>query len=488
MGEEEPGREVTPESEACPKSPKPKKEKSTRPLLSYFPQWNRTQIIAITLTTLSLVSIFSVGRWYLLMGPLQEDNVISSNIYGGLGDESLGSFIQLEAGGLAFCGSTTSWGLGGHFPGTGGGTDMWLVRLDENANLLWNRTYGTPQEDSASSVIECNNGGFSLLGITYANRSGDYDPDCLLVRLDENGNQIWNMTFGDTEREYPTSIVQCNDGGFAFTGSIVNYSVDQTDLWLVRTDSAGNLLWNHTYECDRTQEGASLIQTESGFLLFTTGAWYSTSIDITYNDAYLFCADAYGNLLWNRTYDSGGHDYGFKIMPESDGSFTLACHTGPNQRGSDLWLIRINENGDILWQTVVRLLGARALDIIKCYDGGYAITGTYSLTSWFIHFNLYFARTDTQGTVLWHRLYGFEEMPDIGVTLHQMNDGSFLIAGRTYLSLEPQNGEAWLLQIRDTPITYYTLTQFLLYGTLICLITFIIFSALFIAQRRWLRS
>jgi hypothetical protein len=434
------------------------------------------------------MSIFSVGRWYLLMMPLQENNVISSNTYGGSGSESLGSFIQLEDGGFAFCGSTTSWGLGGHFPGTGGGTDMWLVRLDENSNILWNRTYGTPQEDSARSVIECDNGGFSLLGITYANRSGDYDPDCLLVRLDENGNQLWNMTFGDTEREYPTSLVQCNDGGFAFTGSTVNYSADQTDLWLVRTDSAGNLVWNNTYECDSTQDGASLIETESGFLIFTTGAWWMSSIDVTYNDAYLYCTDAYGNLLWNRTYDSGEYDFGFKIMPERDSSFTLACHTGPHQWASDLWLIRINENGDILWQTTVGLLGARARDIINCYDGGYAITGSYSLTQWWIHHNLYFARTDTQGNVLWHRLYGFEELPDFGVWLLQMTDGSFLIAGGTYVSVETENSEVWLLQIKDTPITYYTLTQFFLYGALICLLTMVIFCALFIAQRRWLRT
>ncbi|MHA2427608.1 MAG: hypothetical protein ACXADB_06260 [Candidatus Hermodarchaeia archaeon] len=488
MGEEEQRKEVTPETEACPKSPEPKKEKPSRPLLSYFPKWNRTQIIAITLTTISLVSIFSVGRWYLLMIPLQEDNVISSNTYGGPGDERLGSFIQLDDGGFAFCGSTTSWGLGGQWTGTGGGTDMWLTRLDENANILWNRTYGTPQEDSARSVIECNNGGFSLLGITDANRSGDYDPDCLLVRLDENGNQLWNTTFGDTEREYSTSLVQCNDGGFAFTVYTVNYSADHTDLWLVRTDSAGNLQWNHTYECDSTQEGASLIETESGYLLFTSGAWWSTGIDTPYNDAYLICTDANGNFLWNRTYDSGGHDYGFKIIPENTGGYTLACLTGPNQRGSDLWLIRINENGDILWQTTVGLLGARAGDVIKCYDGGYAITGSYSLTQWWIHHNLYFARTDTQGNVLWHRQYGYEEIPDFGVRLLQMTDGSFQIAGGTGVSGEPDNTAVWLLQIRDTPITYYTLTQFLFYGALICFITLIIFAALFIAQRRWLRS
>jgi hypothetical protein len=151
-------------------------------------------------------------------------------------------------------------------------------------------------------------------------------------------------------------------------------------------------------------------------------------------------------------------------------------------------LIRINENGAILWQNIVRLLGARARDIIKCYDEGYAITGSYSVTQWWIHHNLYLARTDTQGNVLWNRLYGFEELPDFGVRLFQITDGSFLIAGGTYVSVDSENSEVWLLQIKDTPITYYTLTQFFLYGALICLLTFVIFCAFFIAQRRWLRT
>ncbi|MFX0078672.1 MAG: hypothetical protein ACFE8O_05475 [Candidatus Hermodarchaeota archaeon] len=486
--EEEPKREVTPESEACPKSPKPKKETPTRPLLSYFPKWNRTQIIAITLTTISLASIFSVGRWHLLMLPLQEDNVIWSNTCGGLGHESVDSFIQLNDGGFALCGSTSSWGLGGHYLGPGGGTDMWLARLDENAALLWNHTYGTTLDDSARKVVECMDGGFALLGISYVNRSGDYDPNGLLVRTDENGDQLWNVTFGGVEWEWPTSLIQCNSGGFAFAGCNLGFSADHTDLWLIRTDSIGNILWNQTYEWDKTQAGASLIETESGFLLFTLGNWGSISIDTTYNDAYLLCTDVNGNMLWNRTYDSGGHDYGFKIIPERAGGYFLACHTGPTQRPWNLWLIRINENGDILWENIVGFNGGMVGDIIKCFDDGFAVIGTFCPGQYWIHTDLFLARTDTQGHVLWQKYYGFEEVPDVGCGVFQLNDSSFLIASDTYVSLNPENGEAWLLCVKDTPITYYTITQFFFYGAIICIITFIIISVIILAQKRWLKT
>ena len=487
MGEKEPGREVTPESEACPKSPKPKKEKTTRPLLSYFPKWNRTQIIVITLTTLSLVSIFSAGRWYLLMLPLQENNVIWSEIYGGPGSENAVSLIQLDDG-FAFCGSTTSWGLGGHWTGTGGGTDMWLVRLDENANILWNRTYGTTQEDAASSLIECKDGGFAIVGETFVNRSGDYDPDGVLVLTDEVGNQLWNMTYGGTDNDAGTSLVQCEDEGFAFAGVTWNYSTGQTDFWLVRTDSIGNLLWNHTYGGDETQGGAGLIETESGFLLFTTGSWWSTGIDSTYNDAYLLCTDDNGNLLWNRTYDSGGHDYGFKILPASTGGYTLVCHSGPTQRPWNLWFIRINENGDILWENTMGLNGGMAFNIISCYDGGFAIVGTYSPTQYWMHYDLFFVRTDARGNLLWQRLYGFEEVWDSGYSLVQAEDGNLLLIGMTYLTSDVESSKAWLLRIRDTPIAYFTVTQFMFYGTIIFIITFIVLAVMFVVQRRWLRT
>ena len=487
MGEEKPGREVTPEAEACPKSPKSKKGKSTRQPLSYLPKWNRTQIIALSLTALSLFSIFSVGRWYLLMLPLQGNNVIWSKTFGGPGGDNAVSLIQLDDGGFAFCGSTSSWGLGGHWNSTDGGNDMWLARLDETGDILWNHTYGSTLEDAGISILECIDGGFALFGMTYVNRSGEYDPDVLLVRTDENGNQLWNKTYGCSGLNNPTSFVNCNDGGFALAGYTIDYSRDQYYLWLVRTDSGGNLLWNHTYGGDETQGGVTLLETDSGFLLFTTGSWWTTGIDVTNNDAYLFCTNSTGNLLWNRTYDSGGHDYGLKIIPERTGGYTLVSRSGPTQRPWNLWFIRISENGDILWDNIVGLNGGMAFDIIQCYDGGFALVGTFSPTQYWMHHDLFFARTDTRGNLLWQQLYGFEEVWDSGISLIQATDSSFVLCGQTYLAIGVETGEALILCIRDTPIAYYTITRFMFFGSIIAVITFIIIGVLIIAQRRWFR-
>lgn len=487
MGEKELGREVTPDSEACPKSPKSKKEKSTRPLLSYLPKWNRTQLIAITLTTLTLASVFSLGRFFLLMVPFQGDTVIWNYTYGGSGNEVAGSLLQLDDGGFAFCGSTSSWGLGGHWNITGGGHDMWLVRLDEQANILWNRTYGTTLDDGGSLVLECQEGGFAFLGSTFVNRSGVYDRACLLVRLDENGNQIWNKTLDYSEIHFST-MVECNEGGFALAGFLGSVFAESGDFWLIRMDSEGNLSWNNTYSGYAGYQQASIVETESGFLIFSRANRGASSIHIENHNVYLLCTDTSGSLLWSRTYDSGNHDYGVSIFPEDAGGCTLICLTGHTQRAANLWIIRACKCGEILWEHIIGPIIGNAYDIIRCYDGGYALVGSCSPTQWWQHINLYLARTDTMGNVLWQREYGFEEVGDYGVSIIQLADGSFLIAGMTHIAPNVETSEAWLLRVTDMPISYYEMTHFMFYGVIVVIITFIIIGVLIIAQRRRLRT
>ncbi|MFX1342983.1 MAG: hypothetical protein ACFFAL_09865 [Promethearchaeota archaeon] len=488
MGEEEPGREVTSETEACPKSPKSRKEKPTRPLLSYFPKWNRTQILAITLTTLTLTSIFSLGRFYLLLVPIQSDTVIWSHTYGGSGDDTATSLLQLADGGFAFCGSTTSWGLGGHWNGTGGGNDMWLVRLDENANLIWNRTYGTTQEDGASLLIECMDDGFALLGYTYVNRSGDYERVGLLVRTDANGNQLWNTTFDVSMFSPSDTMMQCNDGGFAIAGFAGDVWGGSGDFWLVRTDIDGNQIWNHTYSGYNGYQLALIEETGSGFLIFSRANRGSSSIYVENHDVFLLCTDATGNLLWSRTYDSGHHDYGVRIFPDNTGGYLLVCLAGYTPSRTNLWQIRISSTGDILWEHVTEPIVGSPFDILKCYDDGFIILGHYSPTQWWHHINLLLIRTDTLGNILWQREYGFDGVGDFGSSILQLGDGSFLIAAVTPLTPDVETSEAWLLRVTDTPISYYQMTQFMFYGAIITIITFIVMGAFIIAQRRWLRA
>ena len=146
----------------------------------------------------------------MFMVPLQGDTIITSTIFGGLGDDGIRSLIQLDDGGFIAAGATASWGLGGepYEP-----LDFWLVRLDEDLNILWNQTYGTNRTEWYPFLALCSDGGFALAGYTVVNKSGSYDADVLLIRIDENGNHLWNETLGGVESDYPWALMQCEDGG-----------------------------------------------------------------------------------------------------------------------------------------------------------------------------------------------------------------------------------------------------------------------------------
>lgn len=462
-----PEREVTSTTDACPKTPKPTTGGAHQPLTTRAPRLNQTHIIALGLISITLVSVFSAGQWYMFMVPLQENTIITSTVFGGPAEDGIRSLIQLEDGGFIVAGTTASWGLGGepYEP-----LDFWLVRLDENLNILWNQTYGTNGTEWYPELAVCQDGGFALAGYTVVNKTGSYDADVLLVRTDENGNHLWNQTLGGEESDYPSALLQCEDGGFAITGSTYNYGAGNSDAWLLRTDSTGTPLWNYTYGGSEQDSALDFVKTDSGFLLAGSTDSYATSP--THPDAYLICTDNDGNLLWNRTYgDWQEEGFGQIISTRTDG-YLLSGFRG-NPPYGNIWFVHVNALGDVLWEKDVGLAGAGGAGIVECQDGGFAVVGGYSGSLYYTHGDLYLARTDTVGNTLWGRLYGPEDIPAGGHDILQLADGSFLIAGGIQ-ETPTENPDAWLLHVTDVPIMHYTLSQAVLTGLIISVTVLII--------------
>jgi hypothetical protein len=404
----------------------------------------------------------------MFMVPLQAETIITSTIFGGPKNEGIRKLIQLENGGFIVSGITDSWGLGGHPIEP---YDFWLVRLDENLNILWNQTYGTNQTEWYPDLLVLPDDGYILAGQTYVNRSGDTDADVLLIRTDENGNQQWNQTLGGLESDHPATILQCDDGGFAIAGSTYSYGAGMTDAWLLRIDSNGNPLWNHTYGGSGWDWANDLLETDSGF--FLVGGTESFATSATQYDAYLICTDSEGNLLWNRTYGDWQEEGFGRILPTRTGGYLISGSRG-NPPYGNIWFVHVNALGDVLWEKNVGLGGAGGSPgIVECQDGGFVIVGAYSPDYMLIHYDLYLARTDSLGNTLWDREYGIENLPDGGSDILQLADGSFLIAGQTCLE-SINNGDVWLLQVTDIPIMHYVLTQGFLTGLIISVTVLII--------------
>jgi DNA-binding MarR family transcriptional regulator len=153
------------------------------------------------------------------------------------------------------------------------GIDMWLQKTDSNGNQLWNRTFGGLDSDSANSLIQTNDGGYVLAGNTQSFGTGG--SDMWLIKTDSNGNQLWNQTFGGTEFDTAYSVIQANDGGFILAGQTRQTEFGQPEAderlatLLVKTDSNGIQEWNQTFEGLVSEYSDGLIQTPDGEIVFT---------------------------------------------------------------------------------------------------------------------------------------------------------------------------------------------------------------------------
>ena len=216
------------------------------------------------------------------------------------------SVVQTSDGGFAIAGMTLPVGANGN--------EVYLVKTDSVGNMLWSKTYGGTGTDEGYSVVQTSDGGFAIAGMTLP--VGANGNDVYLVKTDSVGNMLWSKTYGGGQGR---SVVQTSDGGFAIAGFTDAY---KGGVCLVKTDSVGNMLWNKTYG---GISGDSVVQTSDGgyrnswYLFF----WASSRL---YGE-YLVKTDSTGNMLWNKTYERPSSTFGGSLVQTEDGGFAYGLQS-----------------------------------------------------------------------------------------------------------------------------------------------------------------
>lgn len=159
--------------------------------------------------------------------------------------------MQTTDGGYAMVGNTNSSGAGG--------TDFWLVKTNAIGDMQWNKTFGGTSNEYGYCVVQAGDGGYAVLG--YGNSFGAGGNDSWLVKTDPAGNMVWNKTYGGTSGDKVYTIVQTTDGGYAVTGLTPSFGASGYDAWLFKTDATGNLQWNKIYGGPANDYGLHLLQT-----------------------------------------------------------------------------------------------------------------------------------------------------------------------------------------------------------------------------------
>jgi len=174
--------------------------------------------------------------------------------YGGTSGDYAYALVQTSDGGYALAGMTESFGAGP--------LDCWLVKTDASGNMQWNKTYGGTGSDYATAMEQTADGGYALAGITDSFGAGN--TDFWLVKTDANGNAQWNKTYGGIGYDEAYDLVQTTDGGYALAGETTSFGAGNNDAWLVRTDASGNMMWNRTYGGTNEDGATALVETSDG--------------------------------------------------------------------------------------------------------------------------------------------------------------------------------------------------------------------------------
>ena len=298
--------------------------------------------------------------------------------YGGSGSDVANSIQQTIDRGYIVAGVTTSYGAGSG--------DMYLVKTDSLGDTIWTRTYGGENLDDAECVQQTLDGGYILAGYRRPYSGGLIEM--FLVKIDSIGDILWTRNYGGTDDRAAHCVRQTNDGGYIIAGDNPFYGGNEYDIYLVKTDSLGNEIWTRTYGGLDEDYALSVRQTTDGGYIIAGGT-YSFGTGLA--DFYVIMTDSMGDTLWTRTYGGSSNDFASSVQLTVDGNYVVVGNTASfGAETGDMYLIKINSAGDILWTMIY---GGPDSDVPQCIDltndGGYIITGCiyyweYPANAWLV--------------------------------------------------------------------------------------------------------
>jgi hypothetical protein len=310
--------------------------------------------------------------------------------YGGAGDEQAFGIVETPDG-YVVAGYTESFGHG---------RQALVFKIDRDGAVLWAREFGGDEEDAARNVAAAPDG-FIVAGTTASAGAGDMDV--FVVRFDNDGNIIWQRAYGGSMMDLVFDVDAMPDGGCMVAGHTQSFGAEGYDAWIMKLENTGNVAWQYRYSGDISERVFS-ISCARGDACMAAGSMEVSGRD---DDILLFKLDPGGGILWKGLLGGAGEDMALSIGSTAGGGFVVAGHTASLGQGAwDLWMAGFDGVPAQVWQgTFGGASGDGAISIQETGDGGSIVCGK-TLSFGQGGSDLLVLKLIEDGPVEWVRSYG----------------------------------------------------------------------------------
>jgi len=310
----------------------------------------RKSVIINLLLFLILISFLAVDY---ASGENKGNAITWDKTFGGSSEDMGFSIIQTEEGGYAIAGYTIlprrekkdDWRskLGYIILEKSKKQDFWIIKLDKNGNMEWDETFGDEGTDVARSIIQTKDGGYAVVGSIWTKYARK--QDIWIIKLGENGNKEWEKTFDGDKNDVAYSIIQTKDGGYAIAASTGIKLWGEDNCWVIKLNAKGDMEWDNNFGGTNWDEIYSIIQTKDGNFITTGCVW---SKGAGRGDVRVAKLNEKGDLVWDKTFGGSENDEAHSIIQTEDEGYAVVGWTKSKGAGnSDVWVIKLDENGSL---------------------------------------------------------------------------------------------------------------------------------------------
>ncbi|TET79832.1 MAG: hypothetical protein E3J41_00830 [Candidatus Cloacimonadota bacterium] len=344
--------------------------------------------------------------------------------YWGKDGISGGSVQETSDGGFIIAGTTSKINFGTNVGILSGSySRIFIIKTDKNGNFLWKKEYD--EWIHGGAVFETQGGDFIIFGHKW------YHKEIHIISIDSAGDVKWTRTYEWLKKYSISSVRKEEDGGFILLGKIGQFLDKDQDIFLMKIDSLGDTLWIKRFGGEFV-DSPSFFQKESdaGYMIIGSKCYDELWSNF---DIFLMKIDAKGNLLWTKTYGGEFSELAHAAQQTNDKGYIIAGilhYWGGGKVDEDFYIIKADSLGNILWE---RRYGGKKYDepssVKQTKDGGFIIVG-YTKSYGKGKTDAYIIRTDKEGKIIWTKTYGGPN-DDKAASVHVTSDGGYIIVGST---------------------------------------------------------